>query len=76
MNELLFQIESDFNEINRKVTFHNNISNKTFMMIYQFIENNFLKQINITQLSDELILMHVILANSLKKKWVAPLLTI
>lgn len=51
--ELLFQLESDFNEINQKAAFQNNISNKTFTTIFHFIEKNYLKQINITQLSDE-----------------------
>ncbi len=51
--DLLFQIESDFNELNQKVTFQNSISNKTFMTIYRYLEKNYLKQINITQLSEE-----------------------
>ena len=51
--DLLFQIETDFNERNQKVTFQNNISNKTFMAIYQYLEKNYLQQINITQISED-----------------------
>lgn len=51
--ELLLQMESDFNEINQKDSFQNNISNKTFITIFRYLECNYLKQINITQLSED-----------------------
>jgi len=51
--DLLFQIEADYNRLNHNITFQNNISNKTFATIFRYIENNYLEQINITQLSEE-----------------------
>ena len=51
--DLLFQMEADFNERNQKVTFQNNISNRTFMAIYRYLEMNYLKQISPTQISEE-----------------------
>ncbi len=51
--ELLQQMETDFNEMNQKTSFQNQISNKTFMTIFRYLECNYLKQINITQLSEE-----------------------
>lgn len=51
--KLLNCIESDFNEIKQNTNFQNNISNKTFRTIFRYIEENYMKQINITQLSDE-----------------------
>lgn len=48
--DLLYQIETDFNKLNSTVTYQNN---KMFGAIFQFIEKNYLNQINITQLSEE-----------------------
>lgn len=66
--ELLFQMESDFNEANQKVTFQNNISNKTFMTIYRYLEKNYLKQINVTQLSEEFHINACYLSQLFKKE--------
>ena len=66
--ELLFQMESDFNEANQQVTFQNNISNKTFMMIYRYLEKNYLKQINVTQLSEEFHINACYLSQLFKKE--------
>ena len=66
--DLLFQIESDFNKINQRVTFPNNISNKTFITIYRYVEKNYLKQINITQLSDEFHINACYLSQLFKKE--------
>lgn len=51
--DLLFQIEADYYRLNHNSTYQNSISNKTFETIFRYIENNYLKQINITQIAEE-----------------------
>lgn len=50
--EQLKQIESAYTEANNSDEFMNKISNKTFFTIYQYVENNYTRQINVTDLAN------------------------
>lgn len=53
VNDLLLQIEIDSNDENSDSNIQSKISNRTFAMIFHYIENNYTKPINVAQLSEE-----------------------